>query len=176
MLGKWDGWYINVKQMGSFRYGNTVTYQFAEEFLKGLAVEDWGCGTGGFKRIHLGPYVGVDGSKTPFVDKIADVREYKSKVEGIMMRHVLEHNLDWSKVLHNAVESFQKRFCLVLFTPFTDQTQVIAQNKKHGVDVPDISFNKQDLQGYFKGLKWRLEENVASKTFYNLEHIYYVQK
>ena len=176
MLGKWDWWYRNVKQMTSFRYGNTITYQLAEDFLKGLDVEDWGCGTGAFKRLHQGGYLGIDGSKTPFVDKIVDLRIYKSSVDGIMMRHTLEHNPDWEKVLKNAVSSFKKRFCLVLFTPFTDKTKVIAQNKKYGVDVPDISFNKKDLERTFKGLNWKLTQNLKTKTGYGVEHIYFVEK
>ena len=176
MLNKWDWWYKNVKRMSSFRYGNTVTYELAEDFLKNLSVEDWGCGTGGFKRMHTGEYLGIDGSKTPFVDKLADLRSYKSSVDGIMMRHILEHNIEWEKVLDNAISSFKKRFCLVLFTPFTDKTKVIAQNKKHGVDVPDISFSKRDIERHFKGLKWKLTENLKTKTGYGIEHLYYIEK
>lgn len=176
MLGKWDGWYKNVKQRTSFRYGNTVTYQLAEDFLSGLSVEDWGCGTGAFKRLHKGRYTGIDGSKTPFVDVVSDLRTYKSNVDGIMMRHVLEHNYDWGNILNNATISFTKRFCLVLFTPFTDKTKVIAQNKKFGVDVPDISFNKNDIEKHFKGLKWSVTENIKTKTGYGVEHIYYIEK
>lgn len=176
MLGKWDWWYKNVKQSTSFRYGNTVTYQLAEDFLKNLSVEDWGSGTGAFKRIHRGSYLGIDGSKNPFVDKVVDLRNYKSNVEGIMMRHVLEHNIEWKKVLDNAISSFKRRFCLVLFTPFSKKTKVIAQNKKHGVDVPDISFSKKDIERYFKDLKWKLTENIKTKTGYEAEHIYFVEK
>ena len=162
--------------MTSFRYGNTITYQLAENFLKGLDIEDWGCGTGAFKRLHIGGYLGIDGSKTPFVDKIADLRSYKSSVDGIIMRHVLEHNHDWEKVLENALSSFKKRFCLILFTPFADKTKVIAQNKKYGVDVPSISFNNKGIERHFKSLAWRLEENIKTKTGYGAEHIYYVEK
>lgn len=176
MLGKWDSWYKNVKQMSSFRYGNTITYQLSEDFLTGLEVEDWGCGTGGFKRIHQGKYVGIDGSYTPFVDKVADLRIYKSSAEAILLRHVLEHNIDWKKVLDNAISSFKKRLAVVIFTPFADKTKVIAQNKKHGVDVPDISFNKADIESHFKGLKWDLKENIKTKTAYGVEHIYYVER
>lgn len=176
MLGKWDSWYRHVKQITSFRYGNTITYQLGEDFLKGLDVEDWGCGTGGFKRLHRGGYFGIDGSKTPFVDKIADLRNYKSSAEGIYMRHVLEHNYDWEKVLKNALLSFKKRFCLVLFTPFSENARVIAQNKKHGVDVPDISFNKKGLERHFKNFKWKLTENIKTESGYGAEHVYYIEK
>lgn len=176
MLGKWDSWHKNVKRMSSFRYGNTITYQLAEDFLKGMEVEDWGCGTGGFKRLHKGGYIGVDGTQTPFVDKIVDLRNYKSSVDGIMMRHVIEHNYDWKTVLENAVFSFKKKFCLVLFTPFTDETKVIAQNKKFGVDVPNISFNKKDLESCFEGLTWKLTENIKTRSGYSVEHVYFLEK
>lgn len=176
MLGKWDYWYRNVKRMSSFRYGNTISYSLAEEFLKDLEVEDWGCGTGAFKRIHQGAYIGIDGSKTPFANKIADLRHYQSRVDGIMMRHILEHNYDWELVLRNALASFKKRFCLVIFTPFRTTTKVIDQNKKHGVDVPTISFKKSDIEKCFGDLKWRLSENIKTSTRYGAEHIYFVEK
>ena len=176
MLGKWELWYKNVKKMGSFCYGNTITYPLGEDFLSGMEVEDWGCGTGGFKRLHRGKYLGIDGSKTPFVDKLVDLRNYKSNVDGIFIRHVLEHNYDWEKLLDNAVNSFKKKLCIVLFTPFSDKTKVIAQNKIHGVDVPDISLNKEDLERHFIGLKWHLTENLKTRTGYGVEHVYYVEK
>lgn len=177
MLGKWDGWYKNIKSQGSFRYGNTVTYQLAADFLADVAeVEDWGCGTGGFKRLYNGKYIGVDGSANPFVDKVADLCTYRSSVDGIVMRHVLEHNYDWADVLAGAVSSFRKKFCLVLFTPFMDTTGEIAHNKKHGVDVPDIAFNKKDIERFFEGLKWRLQDNIKTRTGYGVEHVYFVEK
>ena len=176
MLGKWNKWYKNIKTSGAFRYGNTITYKLSADFLKDMnEVEDWGCGTGGFKRFYNGKYVGIDGSGNPFVDKVVDLRGYKSNVDGIVMRHVLEHNYDWKEVLAGAVSSFKKRFCLVIFTPFMDKTQEIAHNKKYGVDVPDIAFKKEDIEDFFRGLKWRMESH-QTKTGYGVEHIYYVEK
>ncbi len=176
MLGKWDGWYKNINTMGAFRYGDTVTYRLAADFMADIdEVEDWGCGTGGFKRFYGGKYIGIDGSANPFVDKIADLREYKSNVDGIMMRHVLEHNYDWKLVLQNAVESFKKKLCLIVFTPFMDETKEIAHNKKYGVDVPDIAFAKNDIEAAFAGLKWR-SESYKTRTGYGMEHIYYIEK
>ena len=175
MLGKWDKWYKNVKTMKSG--GDTTTYKLAADFLAGMEeVEDWGCGTGGFRRFYKGKYTGIDGSATPFVDKIADLRTYRSSADGIMMRHVLEHNYDWEKVLAGAVASFRRKLCLVLFTPFAEKTHEIAHNKKHGVDVPDIAFNKKDIERFFEGLKWRLQDNIKTRTGYRAEHIYYIEK
>jgi len=50
-MDKWNNWYKNldVKNPSAFKYGDTVTYQKGYNFLKTCgAVEDWGCGAGGF--------------------------------------------------------------------------------------------------------------------------------
>lgn len=177
MLGKWDKWYKNVDTMGAFRYGDTITYRLAADFMADIdEVEDWGCGTGGFKRFYKGKYTGIDGSANPFVDKIADLREYRSSVDGIVMRHVLEHNYDWKSVLENAVASFNKKLCIIFFTPFVDETKEVAHNKKHGVDVPDIAFNRKDIERLFEGLRWSSQDNIKTRTGLGIEHIYYIEK
>jgi hypothetical protein len=175
MIDKWKNWYKREKSPSMKRYGGIQTYQLAEEFLKDLDVEDWGCGLCGFKILHMGGYLGVDGTKTPFTDKVVDLREYRSNVEGIMMRHVLEHNYDWRKVLDNATQSFTKRMCLVLFTPFQKETKVMAQNIGHGVDVPDIGFKQEDINEYLEKFKWHMD-TVESKCHYGIEYIYYIEK
>jgi hypothetical protein len=176
MLGKWDRWHKGIKSNYSFRYGNTVTYQLAADFLADMPeVEDWGCGTGGFKRLYRGKYIGVDGSTHPSVNKLVDLRTYRSSVDGIMMRHVLEHNYDWKEVLAGAVSSFNKKFCLIIFTPFMATTQEIAHNRKYGVDAPVIAFNNQEIERFFAGLNWRLEA-IKTGTYYVAEHVYYVEK
>jgi hypothetical protein len=81
-----------------------------------------------------------------------------STAPGIMMRHILEHNYDWEKILISAIRSFQEKFCLVLFTPFASETKEIAHNLKYGVDVPDLSFKRQDIERHFIGLRWKLIE------------------
>jgi thioredoxin reductase len=175
MLGKWDNWYKDIKTRKSF--GDKTTYKLAANFLADIdEVEDWGCGTGYFKQFYKGKYIGVDGTDNLFVDKVVDLRTYQSNVDGILMRHVLEHNHEWQDILSNAVASFNKKLCLIIFTPFTKTTQEIAHNKKHGVDVPDISFSKKDIQYYFKNLKWRLQENIKTRKGYGVEYIYYIEK
>ncbi len=118
MADKWNGWYENLKltDCGSFKYGDTSTYEMGYNFLESCdKIEDWGCGAGGFKRFfkNLNKYVGVDGSKTPFADIKTDLLIYNSNVDGIFMRHVLEHNYEWKKILENALKSFTQRMCLV---------------------------------------------------------------
>lgn len=176
MLGKWNKWYKKVKVIGSFWYGDTVTYKLAADFLADMPeVEDWGSGAGGFKRFYNGKYIGVDGSQNPFVDKVADLTAYQSEVDGLVMRHVLEHNYAWRKILSRAILSFKKKFCLIIFTPFQAETGEIAHNKKHGVDVPDIAFAKSDIEWYLTGFKWRMETH-KTKTGYGIEYIYYIEK
>jgi len=184
-MDKWNIWYKDLKKedIGSFRYSDTVTYQLGYDFLKDCSnIEDWGCGTGGFKRFftneNANKYIGIDGSITPFSDIKADLTQYTSKVEGIFMRHILEHNYEWKNILNNACKSFNKKMCLVLFTPFSEnETKEIAHNLQHGVDVPDLSFNKNELIKIFTSynIKYKLE-SVNTLTGYNIEHIFYLEK
>jgi len=185
MSDKWNEWYkdLTCNDLGSFRYGNTVTYEKGYNFLQCCdKIEDWGCGTGGFKTCfinnnNLNKYIGVDGSKTPFADIKADLTSYNSNVDGIFMRHVLEHNYEWKLILENACKSFKQKMCLVLFTKFSDETKEIAHNLKHGVDVPDISFDKNELINIFKmyNIKYELI-TLNTDTGYNIEHIFYLNK
>lgn len=119
--------------MGAFRYGDTVTYRMAAAFMLDIErLEDWGCGAGGFKRFYRGTYIGVDGSRTPFADRIVDLCSYESNVKGILIRHVLEHNHQWEVILNAAVRSFNKKLCLILITPFSDVTEEVAHNRQQG--------------------------------------------
>lgn len=176
-VGKWDAWYRDLvpEKIGAFRYGDTVTYRMASAFMADVGeVEDWGCGAGGFKRFYHGKYIGVDGSKTPFADRIVDLCNYTSPVEGIVMRHVLEHNYRWQEILDGAVRSFTRKFCLILFTPFSESTREIAHNRAHGVDVPDLSFSRADIEARLAGLRWELFDDIPTDSGYKVEHVYLV--
>lgn len=180
-VGKWDGWYkdVTVDDLGAFRYADTVTYQMAADFLADVdEVEDWGCGTAGFKRFYSGTYIGVDGSKTPWSDRIVDLCDYTSSVNGIVMRHVLEHNYQWQSILDNALHSFISKFCLVIFTPFSETTHELANNRAHGIDVPDLSFRKKDIEERLElaGVSWNLIENIPTISGYNIEHVYFIKR
>jgi len=183
MADKWNDWYkdLKIEDCGSFRYGETKTYNLGYEFLKDCnKIEDWGCGAGGFKRFFVNDsnkYIGVDGSKTPFADIKVELINYVSEVEGIYMRHVLEHNYEWKVILENACKSFTKKMCLVLFTPFSDKTIEIAHNLNHGVDVPDLSFNKNELIEIFEKYDITFElKTINTDTGYGIEHIFYLNK
>lgn len=170
MLGLWD--YSRVK--GPTPFGDSTTYQRGMAFLEDCeSVEDWGCGTAFAKMFRTrGTYIGVDGSKSPFTDKVVDLREYRSRPDGIFMRHVLEHNHDWRRILENAIESFGKKFVLVTFTPFGPETRQIATNWS---EIPDLSFRKDDLTAYLQPFRWT-EETLVTETQYRTETIFLIER
>jgi hypothetical protein len=170
MRTKWDQFYKGVEDMRP--YGDSRTYVLGADFLKGFSVEDWGCGLGWFSRYHQGAYIGADGSCSKFATVSADLTEYTSKTDGLFMRHILEHNHEWRKVLENALKSFQKRMVLVMFTPFSDETNVIQESVP---GIPDISFRKEDLVECFRSLIAR-EESLKTATQYGYEHVFYLEK
>lgn len=170
MLGLWD---YSKATPGEKYGGDDVTYQKGMAFLSDCAtVEDWGCGTGYSKKFCTGTYRGLDGSKGPETDIVVDLRDYKSNPDGIFMRHVLEHNHDWKKVLDNAVASFRKKLVIILFTPLTAETRQIATNWSK---IPDMSFRKEDITGALKEFKVK-EEVLRTKTQYGMEFVFYIER
>jgi hypothetical protein len=121
-VGHWNKWYWKSKIRSLFPfagrserlYGDSTTYHLAADFLIDVAeVEDWGCGYGGFRKFCKTKYIGIDGSSySPAASKIVDLADYRSEAEGILVRHVLEHNYEWESILQNAVSSFRKKMCL----------------------------------------------------------------
>ena len=170
VMGKW-----NYGTTPQFPYGEDTTYRKAMEFLDGpWIIEDWGCGTAYARNfVKKGRYIGVDGSWSMHCDQVADLRIHRSRPNAILMRHILEHNWDWKQILQNALDSFQDRFCLVMFTPFSEETKKIGDN--FGGAVPDLSFKKEDLLALMAGFDIR-EESVPSGTQYGTEHIFYVTR
>jgi hypothetical protein len=176
-VGKWNDWYANYSRSpeGVRLYGDPTTYLLAAAFSADAEeVEDWGCGLGGFRQYCLTKYRGLDGSRTPFADQIVDLCEHRSTAPAILLRHVLEHNHDWLKVLKSAVASFQRKLCIIIFTPFTETTKVIAENKMLGGSVPDISFYRADIERELVGLQWRLMHGLRTQSQYGCEHVYFV--
>ena len=154
-------------------YDAEDSYRLGMEFLDGHGtVEDWGCGTAFARRfLSESPYVGVDGSKSPHADVIADLQTYCSEVDCIFMRHVLEHNYGWRLILANAVASFGRRMVLIVFTPFAASERKIGDND----DIPDLALKKDEILGFFQGLRVR-EESIESATEYGREHIFYIER
>ena len=174
-LGKWASWYRDLTETRI--YGDPITYGLAADYLSDVAlVEDWGCGGGGFRQYCKTAYRGIDGTANPFVDEVVDLCTYRSTADGILMRHILEHNYEWRKVLENALQSFQKKMCLILFTPFMDVTQQIHFWDE--LKVPDMAFSKDELTGIFQenGVRFHLFENVPTGSQYGVEHIFLLEK
>ena len=116
--GKWDRLHMPISEPNLYGEDDT-TYLMGAEFLQDVGmVEDWGCGIGGFRKFCKTPYIGVDGSRGAFIDRIADLETYGSHADGIFMRQVLEHNYRWQPILDSALASFTLKMCLVIFTPF----------------------------------------------------------
>lgn len=172
IVNRWD-----YKGWGQAPYGVDITYRKGMAFLDGHGnIEDWGCGTAYARKFVLkGSYVGIDGNASKFTDRVVDLREYRSVTDCIFMRHVLEHNYEWQKILANAIESFQKRMALIIFTPFSNRTHEMISWRAAWRGVPDISFNKDDLTSCFKGLQYT-EESVSVEDEFGREHIFYLQK
>ena len=167
----------NYENVDKFFYGDDVTYRKGIAFLDGHgSIEDWGCGFAHARTfVTKSEYVGLDGS-SKHADKIVDLRKYTSDADCLFMRHVLEHNFDWRHILANAIASFRKRMVLVIFTPLTETTRVIATSTDlTSIPVPDISFRKEDLTEYFKELKYS-EESLQTDTQYQMEHVFYIEK
>ena len=172
--GRWLGFHAGATS--EVAYGDVTTYEKGARFLDGLAVEDWGCGLGWFRRHLRGGYRGIDGSRSRFSDVVADLCSYTSRSEGLFMRHVLEHNQDWQRILRNAVASFTRRMALVIFTPLADYTTVLC-NREYapGLFIPDISFARRDLVREFEPHLVG-EESLQTATQYGLEHVFYLEK
>lgn len=164
----------NYGAVPQFPYGDETSYRKAMEFLDGpYIIEDWGCGVAWARRfVQRGRYIGIDGSWSMHCDIVTDLRAYRSTADAILIRHILEHSWGWRKILENALASFQKKLCLILFTPFGDVTRSIGSTKEN---VPDLSFRKEDLLEFLRPYSFT-EECFESATQYGAEHIFYVSK
>lgn len=178
MRGRWDDRYRGLDPTVPVRYGGAETYQMAADFLADVDVlEDWGCGSGGFRPFFRGKtYVGVDGSQTPFADVVADLQTYRSSPDGILLRHVLEHNYGWRAVLENAVASFRKKLCIILFTPLKEAEEEIRHNRDYGVDVPDLSLPGRELFDRLDGLIVRSYYDMPTESQYGSETVIFATR
>jgi hypothetical protein len=105
---------------------------------------------------------------------VVDLVEYRSTVAGIFMRHVLEHNYEWARILDNAVASFTERMALILFTPEQEATVEIALQSDVG--VPDIAFRLADITDRFPPDVTFTVQRISSATQYGCETILLLEK
>ena len=167
--GAWDEHYVGRAE--PFPYGDERSYRRAAHWMQGCStVEDWGCG-GGWLRQFIHPsstYRGIDGSASPFADEIADLTTYCSDVDGIVLRHVLEHEHQWEKVLDNAVCSFRKHLFIALFTPLSHLTEVLHTEPDYN-GVPVIAFRLEDIINRLPTDVDYSIETITSDTVYGFE-------
>lgn len=154
------------------QYGALDTYRLAAEWLDGHGtVYDWGCGrqfaARFFKRSE---YVGIDGT---FGGALVDLATVQLECDSILMRHVLEHNVEtWRDVLDNALRSFRRRMALVTFTPFAAETHVYKTEAHAGGELPYLRFRKADLVERMGSLL--VEERAAQTT--HAEHLFLLER
>jgi hypothetical protein len=164
-----------------FPFGDDVTYRMGLGWLyeECRDVQDWGCGPA-YGRRFCPPgsrYLGVDGSpeSAGLADVVCELTAWKPdpRPQGVFMRHVLEHNeFGWKDVLAHALESFTRRFCLVVFTPFTPGGT--CRLRPPGDPYCDLAFNFEELTGQMEEFRWRAQA-VPSRTQYESEVLFYVQ-
>jgi hypothetical protein len=173
-IGKWAAWYQGLE--APWPYGDPTSYEIGAAWLAGCAmIEDWGCGAG-WLRTLLPPdrYRGLDGTASPGCDAVVDLVTYRSTVPGVFLRHVLEHNEAWARILDNAVASFTDRMVLILFTPERTVTEVIAYHPEVG--VPDIAFRLLDLTDRFPPDVTYAVHRIPSATQYGEETILLLER
>jgi hypothetical protein len=181
-FGLWDSYYAGSPPRGV--YGDPSTVQRAAEFFNTAdiqTVEDWGCGLGGLSAF-LAPhqhYVGVDGSRSPYANMIVDLEGYRSDVDAVHLRHVLEHNFAWENILRNALASYRCRMVLTLFTPWSACTRAIAEYPNFlgtGATMIDLSFCRDEVIAIFQEENWSSQENIQTRTQYGIEHMFFFIK
>jgi hypothetical protein len=167
MTGAWAPWYEGLTEPQA--YGDLLTYEVAAAFLADCAtVADWGTGKGWFKTLRPDA-IGVDGTASPFADVVTDLTEYREPSDGILLRHVLEHNYRWDVILSNAAECAQQKLCVVLFTPCGDVTREIAFTEQLG--VPDMSFALSDIFGFLAEFSETRTRHLRTNTQYGTETV-----
>lgn len=159
-VGAWDRHYATLTR--PLPYGRR-SYEPIAAFVEDCdTVEDWGCGGGGLaayvedRTPGERRYIGIDGSATPYATHVTDLRYYRSDVDAVVLRHVLEHNDEWQLVLDNAIASARRKLCVVLFTPAGDTTRVMFREPRYG-NVPVISFHLPDVVGPIEAGGWQPE-------------------
>jgi hypothetical protein len=176
MVGRWEPWY-RASARFTHSYGPHLTYEIAEAWLKGLAIEDWGCGYARFREMHEGGYLGLDGSGG-WADRIVDLRESPTtqRPEGILLRHVLEHNPDWYVVLSHAVAHFEKRLVLILFTPDSESLTSRPIGDVPELGVVDLALPHRVVDTSFAACRTVDRRHYPTATGYQGETVWLVER
>jgi len=171
-MDKWNEVYAAM-DFNTVKHSDILSYKKGFDWLKSCeTIEDWGCGTGGFKFTDgvKNKYIGIDGSNTPIADIKTDLSTYKSEVHGIFMRQVLEYNENWKQIFDNACKSFKEKLCVVITSSFPE------------VDNNGIKTYTVDQREFFEIIENNncvyTSEVIQNKTddTYNIETIIYITK
>jgi hypothetical protein len=177
-VGKWNHFH-RADPMAP--YGTSQTFDMGAEWLMNCdVIEDRGCGTGWFARTmkSRNPAIQVielDGS--PLNGGIAvDLEDFQPEIapDGIFMRHVLEHNWNWKRILANALNSFGKRMALVLFTPLEECDRNIYN---HSIGVPVLCLSGPELHKMLDQPKLKYSTvALSSDTEFGAELLYRIER
>lgn len=177
MIGRWD-----YTKTGNIKYGHVESYRRAAAWFDeiGGTVEDWGCGPCAFEpHLKVCNYRGIDGSYTQSVDVIcADLQDYGSlDADHILLRDVLDHNLNWRRILQNAIGCFKRRMLLNFFHWWAPETKVIVINTVDWAPgVPDLVFKREDIMELIYPYFVKEEHMPADAETVNNNVLVYLQK
>jgi hypothetical protein len=164
-------------------YGPLASYRLAAQFLGDCAkVEDWGCGWAWFRRYlpDTVRYRGVDGSRGARADVARDLRLYRASApaEGVLLRHVLDHNPDWAVILENALASFSRKLCLVFFAPLRAGDRAVSLGHDPATGVDDLSLPRAGVEGLLdrSGGDWWSVVLQTGCPPYTTEEMYFVTR
>jgi hypothetical protein len=181
-IGKWNERYKDL--IIPVAYGDPITYIEAAKFLTDcIEVEDWGCGSGGFLS-YRPDAIGVDGSDTKFATKkFVDLRNYISDCESIHMRHVLEHDHEWIKILRNALISFRRKIVITMFViPENGKTIPLSMgggNTGVNDDIPTLRISRNEFMDEInntKNIKTIESKVMKTGSCYGSEEIFFITK
>jgi len=137
-------------------YGGEKTYQVAFDMLSSScrSVEDWGSGYGYFKATYGNklPISNVDSAMGANVDISCDLSDRSPESDGVLLRHILEHNPDsWLKIVRNACVAHE----LVI---------VCFLNPKEPLFVPDRIVTEAIPEDVLLDLLWAEGFSVYRRT------------
>jgi hypothetical protein len=171
MTGLWKAWWNGHERIKPYTVlGDPLSARRAAQLLNRRqihTVADWGCGMAGLKPM-LRPdqqYIGIDGTKGPCVDIVADLCNFRQAADAVHMRHVLEHNLGWRTILDNAIASARHTLIVTLFTRWA--TGPTVDRRKSGTIYPVLRINRDEFMAAFDAPPREIV--LAGKSYHSQE-------
>lgn len=180
-LNRWTRWYSRLKPGTHTRpMGAKRTYKLAADWLAPCTtIEDRGCGPGGARPYFAGKrYIGLDGTNNPFVDRQVDLAVHVSNppADGVLLRHVLEHDYRWRSVLSCALASARYRAVVISYVPMepVDRRLTVTWS-----EIPVLALSRPDFLATLSGSGMSLvkTEIVAGKSLeFGREEVFYLER